>query len=335
MKPANVITKRRLRTTGPTVIDLFAGAGLLSLAFQQEGYKLIRAYELDANAAATYRQNIGDIVDACDLSDVAPSGSCDVVVAGPPCQGFSSLGKRKHDDPRNRLCQIIPLWAQQCGAKIAIVENVPAFLRSRAWKRMTDKFATLGYEVASWTLDASRFGVAQRRLRSFTVCSRVGLPSADDLREHTPTTVRDAFRNLPRFPCKRIQHFTRTPSAFAIKRMSRIPPGGDIRDLAQTAPNLVPPSWFRISSKVVDIWGRLDWDGVANTLRTGFLNPSRGRFLHPERNRPISFREAARLQGIPDSFTFVGKPEQISRQIGNGVPVSLGRAVAAWIRPLL
>ncbi len=288
MKTATIGPKRRARAAGPTVIDLFAGAGLLSLAFREEGYRLVRAYELDPNAAATYRQNLGDIVEAGDLADVTPEGSCDVVVAGPPCQGFSSLGQRKHNDPRNKLCQIIPRWADKCGARIAIVENVPAFLRSLAWERMADKFASLGYEVASWTLDASRYGVAQRRLRSFTICSRVGLPSSEELREHEPTTVRDAFRKLPRFPSPSIQHFTRTPSEFAINRISRIPPGGDIRDLAKTA-----------------------------------------------QNRPISFREAARLQGIPDSFTFVGLPEQMSRQIGNGVPVTLGRAVAAWIRPLL
>lgn len=335
MKTATATPKRRARAGGPTVIDLFAGAGFLSFAFRQEGYRLLRAYELDPVAAATYRQNLGDSLTEGDLANIEPEGRCDVIVAGPPCQGFSSLGQRKRDDPRNKLCQIIPRWADDCGARVAVIENVPAFLRSRAWKRMADKFRTLGYEVATWTLDASRFGVAQRRLRSFTICSRVGLPSSADLREHPPTTVRAAFRKLPRFPSPGIQHFTRQQSAFAMNRISRIPPGGDIRDLAESSPELVPPSWFRISTKVVDIWGRLDWNGVANTLRTGFLNPSRGRFLHPEQDRPISFREAARLQGIPDSFTFVGKPEQMSRQIGNGVPVTLGCAIAAWIRPLL
>lgn len=326
---------RRQRGAGPTVIDLFSGAGLFSLAFRHEGYRLEAAYEFDRVAAATYRLNFRDRVTVADLGALPPTGRCDVIAAGPPCQGFSSIGERREDDPRNLLCRVVPKWAAHCGAKVAVVENVAGFLQSHAWGLMAADFEKLGYEVKAWTLNARDFGVAQNRIRSFTICSRVGLPDLDVLRHSPARTVREAFADLPRYPAPEIQHFARTQSDYAMDRIRRIPPGGDIRDLVDTAPHLVPPSWYRTRGKVVDIWGRIPWNGVANTVRTGFLNPSRGRFLHPAEDRPITFREAARLQSLPDTFRFVGTPQQIARQIGNGVPFNLGRRVARAVKSLL
>lgn len=149
------------------------------------------------------------------------------------------------------------------------------------------------------------------------------------------STVREAFAGLPAFPRQEIQHFTLPRSEFALKRIRLVPEGGDIRDVARKARHLVPPSWFRTRGKIIDIWGRMRWDDTAPTIRTGFLNPSRGRFLHPEEDRPISFREAARLQMVPDDFQFEGKAEQIARQIGNGVSVGVGRCMARAVRALV
>lgn len=319
-------------SVGPRVIDLFSGAGLFGYGFHSEGYRLVAAYEADQIAAETHRLNLPGSVEITDLATLRPKGRCDVIIAGPPCQGFSSIGQRANNDPRNALCMVVPEWVRECRANVAVIENVPAFLDSAPWKRMRDEFARMNFDVATWTLNAREYGVAQNRVRSITICSRRDQPNLGAVPTSPGATVRDAFAGLPKFPHLPIQHFTRQQSVGALDRISRIPEGGDIRHLARTAPHLVPPSWFRTEGKVVDIWGRLRWDGVSNTLRTGFLNPSRGRFLHPSEDRPISFREAARLQGLPDGFAFAGLPEQISRQIGNGVPVGLGRAVARAVK---
>lgn len=114
--------------------------------------------------------------------------------------------------------------------------------------------------------------------------------------------------------------------------MELIPAGGDKRDILRRAPHLAPPSWHRTTCEVTDVWGRLDWDAPANTLRTCLLNPSKGRYIHPEQHRVISLREAARLHSIPDSWSFAGTPYQVARQIGNSVPPKLGAVVARACR---
>lgn len=327
----STLLKNETVNTAPQVIDLFSGAGLLGYAFHKEGYNLVAAYEADATAAETHRRNLPGKVVTCDLSLQKPEGTCDVIIAGPPCQGFSSIGKKSKNDPRNALCAIIPDWAKKTGASFVVIENVPSFLKSSAWLKMANKFKRMGFQIGTWKLNAKDYGVAQNRMRSFTICSKGELPDLYQIEKEDPVTVRQALRGLPRYPNYKTQHFAREQSPQSLERISLIPEGGDIRNLAQTAPELVPPSWFKTKGKVIDIWGRLSWNGVSNTLRTGFLHPSRGRFLHPTQNRPISFREAARIQGLPDDFIFCGKAGQLARQIGNGVPTGLGRAVAKHI----
>jgi DNA (cytosine-5)-methyltransferase 1 len=182
------------------------------------------------------------------------------------------------------------------------------------------------FKTTTWVLNARNFGVAQNRTRTFAIFSKRGIPLSP--LERAPTTVREAFSNLPSYPETSIQHFARTQSPQTMRMIRLVPEGGDVRDIAKVAPELIPASWFKTEGKIVDIWGRLLWNDVSNTLRTGFLHPSRGRFLHPSEDRPISFREGARLQSIPDDYQIFGLPEHISRQIGNGVPLNLGMAVA-------
>lgn len=318
----------------PKVIELFSGAGLFGYAFQREGFDLCAAYEYDRVAASTYARNLGNHVKVSDLLSLRPEGRADVLIAGPPCQGYSSLGRRDPDDPRNNLALVIPDWASAVGARIVVIENVALFLKSPVWNRIRRRFEKAGFQTHFWVLNAADFGAPQRRMRSFTVFSKIGRPSLEPLALGRRCTVREAFAGLPEFPRREIQHFALPRSEFALRRIRLIPEGGDIRDVARQARHLVPPSWFRTRGKIIDIWGRMRWDDLAPTIRTGFLNPSRGRFLHPEEDRPISFREAARLQMVPDSFGFDGTAEQIARQIGNGVPVGTGRAMAHAIGAL-
>ncbi len=332
---AKKLPRTRIKNTSPQVIELFSGAGLFGCAFQKEGFKLQAAYEWDRVAASTYARNLGNHVEVCDLTKKRPEGRADILIAGPPCQNFSSLGRRDPDDPRNNMALIVPDWALAVGAKIVVVENVALFLKSPIWERLKQRFEKAKYETFTWVLDAADFGAPQRRVRSFTVFSKVGAPPLDDFLRPERQTVRQAFADLPEFPCREIQHFTLPRSEFALKRIRLVPEGGDIRDVARAARHLVPPSWFRTKGKIIDIWGRMRWDDVSPTIRTGFLNPSCGRFLHPQEHRPISFREGARLQMVPDDFLFEGTAEQMARQIGNGVSLGVGSSMARAIAELM
>jgi len=286
-------------------------------------------------AAETYRRNVGDHIDVADLRRVRPEERCDVLVAGPPCQGFSTLGKRNPADPRNRLSLHVADWARELRPKVVVVENVAAFLRSTVWESLYRRLRRVGYEVKTFTLNALDFGVPQVRMRSFTIASRVGFCDIRPLRNRRELTVREAWRGLPAEPNGRRNHYAPEPSALARARMAVIPPGGDKRDIIRNAPKLTPPSWWTLCCEVTDVWGRIHLDRPSNTLRTAFQNPSKGRYIHPTQDRVISLREAARLQSIPDDWMFVGLPTQIARQIGNSVPPVLGRAVARSVRECL
>jgi DNA (cytosine-5)-methyltransferase 1 len=318
----------------PTVVDLFAGAGLFGHAFVSQGFRLTQAVERDAIAAQTHKENLGGILHVADIKAVEPTGKCDVLIAGPPCQGFSTLGKRLPDDPRNKLCLEVVRWAEVLHANMVVIENVAPFLDSPAAVELRRRLKRLGYEVEAIVLNALNFGVPQSRRRSFTFASRVGLPTlANETKNQT--TVRMAWKGLPTVTTGKNSHYSPTPSPMALQRMKLIPAGGDKRDILRVAPHLAPPSWHRTKAEVTDVWGRLIWDEPSNTLRTCLLNPSKGRYIHPAANRVMSLREAARLQSIPDDWQFIGMPYQVARQIGNSVPPKLGQMIARSIRTLV
>lgn len=319
-------------TVRPTVVDLFAGAGLFSHAFKREGFEVVHAIEQDRYAAATYAANLGAHVVLGDVTRHEPRGRCDVLIAGPPCQGFSTLGKRDRRDPRNRLSLQVVRWAEILKPRVIVIENVAAFLESRVWKLLARRLERLGYDVTAEVCDAVDFGVPQHRVRSATFASRVGpikLPRT--ARKHV--TVAEAWADLPTCPTGRGLDVYLPPTPLSLARMRVIPPGGNKRDVMQWAPHLVPPSWLaRTRNEMTDVFGRIVWDKPSNTIRTEFVNPSKGRYIHPDQHRGISLREAARLQSIPDGYTFAGRfAYVIARQIGNGVPPRLGRAIARQV----
>lgn len=121
-----------MRSSRPSVIELFAGAGLFSLAFKQVGFQITRAIEINQIAASTYQKNLGNHIEVADVTRVKPEGQCDVLIAGPPCQGFSTLGNRHANDPRNRLSFQVLKWVQVIRPKVVVIENVAVFLESLA-----------------------------------------------------------------------------------------------------------------------------------------------------------------------------------------------------------
>jgi DNA (cytosine-5)-methyltransferase 1 len=314
------------------VIDLFAGAGLFGGAFRSEGFDVVQAVERDLVAVRTHRANALETeLIASDITKVTPARSCDVLIAGPPCQGFSTLNRARCDDPRNRLGLEVVKWAKATRPSVVLIENVAPFLQSQVWEEIAYRLTRLGYVVEAKVLDAVDFGVAQYRRRSFTIASMVGIPKWPE-RTGRRQTVRQVWRDLAAKPNGVNHHVARTPSTLASSRMKLIPSGGDKRDVLRVAPELAPPSWHRTKCEVTDVWGRLEWDAPANTLRTCLLNASKGRYIHPEEDRVISIREAARLHSISDSYKLMGTPYQIARQIGNSVPPKLGRTIARVVR---
>lgn len=313
----------------PRTVDLFAGAGLFSTAFQESGASMVAAVEADKYASESYARNVGCHIRLGDVRSVDRSVRAEVLVAGPPCQGFSTLGPRDPRDARNRLCLAVADWAVTTRARVVVIENVPPFLHSAAWLAMRDALEALGFEIETWCLDAADHGVPQRRLRSFTIGSRIGLPQPPP--PSKPQAARVAFsgtrKNDP-------MHIWPEMSPLATARMDLLPPNGDKRDLLEARPDLCPPSWHRIGCQATDVWGRIDASAPANTIRTDFQNPSKGRYVHPSENRMISLREGARLQQIPEHWTMAGHRTAVTRQIGNGVPLGLGRAVARQILAL-
>lgn len=320
--------------SAPRVVDLFAGAGLLSYAFARSGFVLDRAVEMNAKAAATYRLNLGDEIECADVRRVRPVGRCDVLVAGPPCQGFSTLGKRDRLDPRNRLSMYVVRWAEVLQPKIIVIENVAAFLDAPIWTTLRRRLQRAGYEVSAAAYNAVDFGVAQLRMRSFTFATRVAMPVPKP-KSGPPQTVRDVWVGLTSEPDGLNHHYAPKPSELALERMRLIQPGGDKRDVLLRRPDLAPPSWRRPRNEITDVWGRMVWERPSNTLRTALQNPSKGRYIHPEQHRVISLREAARLHSIPDNWQFAGEPYPIAAQIGNSVPPLLGMAVARAVRKAL
>ncbi len=325
--PTNARSSSRRGGAMVSVGELFSGAGLFGQAFADQGAHLSFAIEMDPLAAASYAKNVGKHIELGRVEDLKPRSKVDVIVAGPPCQGFSTLGRRDPKDARNKLCLVIPQWAKAAGAEVVVVENVPPFLASSYWRKMAKDLERDGFEICTWTLDATEYGVPQRRVRSFTIASKRGLPGRPPATSDR-MVAKDAFaairRNDP-------MHIWPEGTELMAARMSALPLGGDRRDIARTAPELCPPSWHKIGCQATDVWGRINPNAPANTLRCDFQNPSKGRYIHPKQDRMISLREGARLQQIPDHWTFEGHRTAITRQIGNGVPLGLGRAVAAQV----
>lgn len=359
------------------LIDLFAGAGGMTLGFTQVfGNPFVPVWANDFNkyAAATYNLNFGshctygDIVSILeDESTVIPKA--DVVIGGPPCQGFSLLNKNRENDPRKQLWRPYLEIVRRSEAEVFVMENVPQLLGSLEHKQIEEEAKQLGFQLISVKLCAADYGVPQVRWRAFIVGCKFTDPAnyfpPDPTHAnferingngHTKTiplfgnniqpwvTVRDAIADLPEPEGISIRHvsppldlhFHRNPTPLSQERYRAIPQEGMNRfDLQRLAPELTPDCWIKKKQGGTDLFGRLWWDRPSFTIRTEFYKPEKGRYLHPVQHRPITHREAARLQSFPDSFRFTGSKIEIARQIGNAVPPQLAAHVAESIVKLL
>lgn len=333
------------KTNAPTVIELFAGCGGMALGFKQAGFKTILANEWDAAACETLKQNITDRVANCAIEEIERFPHADVVAGGPPCQGFSNLGERLPYDPRRQMWRHFMRAVEQAEPSVFVMENVPPLLKSQEFIEIKKIAENLGYKVATKVLNAADYGVPQTRKRAIVIGVRDGLPSHPDPTHFDPdrhnllthqlkpwVTVRDAIGDLPKKPTEENWHIGRNPTQMSLERYKSIPPGGNRFDLPK---RLTPDCWIRKTKGGTDLMGRLWWDRPSVTIRTEFYKPEKGRYLHPAEHRPITHREAARLQGFPDDFEFCGKRIEVGVQIGNAVPPPLGHALAKHVLKLL
>jgi DNA (cytosine-5)-methyltransferase 1 len=210
---------------------------------------------------------------------------------------------------------------------------VPELLKSTEFERLC-RHVRKTYDLDFNILNAARYGVPQARKRAIVVGSRIGratLPPATAERK----TVRDAIGDLSLRPDGRNWHLARNPQPVSLERYKTVPPGGNRFDLMQKRPDITPDCWKRKKTGSTDVFGRMLWDEPGPTIRTEFFKPEKGRYLHPKAHRPITIREAARLQTFPDSFTFIGSSVQVAKQIGNAVPVDLAERIAIQVRSML
>ena len=351
-------------------VDLFAGAGGLSLGLERNGFSVVLANELEVDFAETYKSNHpngkivqGDVAKmdfGKELTELGlVRGDVDVVSGGPPCQGFSSVGKKMFDDPRNQLFKQFLRCVEEVGPKAVFFENVSGFkkmYKGTLFNELIEALTNLGYKTKSAVLDAADYGLPQRRLRTIVVAWNVQgefhfpEPTHGIGRKAPVTTLEDALSDLPTLgvgevkkryasaPRNEFQRSMRTNGNVLTehnctkygrhmqKVLKLIPDGGSVMDLPE---KLRPKSYFK------NTYARLLAREPAPTMTRNFGTPSSSRCIHPHQNRALSTREGARLQGFPDDYLFCGGKGRKNLQIGNAVPPLLGEVVAREIVKLL
>jgi len=340
-------------------------------------FKPVWANDFNRYCVETYRANFGDHCVAGDIVDLLADPNtripaADVVIGGPPCQGFSLLNKNRNGDPRRHMWRPFLEVVRRCAARVFVIENVPQLLGTEEYAAIVKTAQDMGFKVASAKVCAADYGVPQTRIRAVILGSRVGDPALlfpPRKTHYNPNgngsvqaaldfngngnflawprkwrTVRDVIADLPAPNGTALRdeaapldlHFGRTPTPMSLKRYKAIPKEGMNRfDLQKRAPELTPACWIRKTSGGTDLFGRLWWDKPAVTIRTEFYKPEKGRYLHPRSHRPITHREAARFQSFPDSFVFKGTKIEIAKQIGNAVPPLLAARIADVVYVLL
>ena len=360
------------------VIDLFAGCGGLSLGFIKEGFTVEKAVEIDASIANTYKMNhpkvdvIVDDIRNIDNSGVFAPGDADVIIGGPPCQGFSMAGARIRrgfiDDPRNYLFKHYFNVVKTVHPKVFVMENVKGMLTMQGGKIFNEIIKIFSdpemldgqpYEIHYKVVKAVEFGVPQKRERLIILGSAVKGLDFDYLWEKTTqsiknnhpkyfdsVTVRDAIGNLGKATKDGIIN-NPEPATEYEKYLSCDEPV--LKNHKQTNHSKLAVERMKkinngenytsldeqINSVHSGSYGRLCWDEQAPTITTRFDTPAGGRFIHPVENRTLTPREAARIQSFPDDFVFYGNRTSICKQIGNAVPPKVSYFLAKLVKNIL
>lgn len=348
------------------VIDIFCGAGGLSYGFyKNDNFKLICANDIEKDMTETYKSNHRDVpVYNMDIKDFNLSiltkslgiteSDVDVIIGGPPCQAFSTVGKRLLDDPRGKLFQEFYRLVKEAKPKLFLFENVKGLLsmnKGDLLKHIISLFKEINYNVEYKVLNACDYGVPQARERVFIV----GTLDTKKFRFPDPThsengctltkkhiTLKEAISDLPHLetndskefylndPHHEYQNNLRDTNILTehcspknnpnlIKLMESLPDGGTPLDVPE---ELRPKSGFK------NTYCRLWWEKPCTTITRNFSTPSSSRCIHPRQARPLSAREALRIQSFPDSYILKGSQSSKKIQIGNAVPPLLSKHLA-------
>jgi DNA (cytosine-5)-methyltransferase 1 len=329
------------------LMDLFAGCGGMTRGFVDSGrFRPVFAVESDPDAAATYAANFGGAhIRGENIETVRDFPGVDVLIGGPPCQGFSPLNRSGIGFERRALWREYWKALRSSGARAFVMENVPQLLKSPEYAEF-QKLARKFFTVEGRILDAADYGVPQRRRRAIVIGIAQdsirwperthAAPNKLALEQQPWKTFREAVAGLSLLPDGRNWHAGRNPHPKSLLRYRAVPPDGGNRFQMQEnlekvgLGDLVLPCFRKKRSGTTDVFGRLWWDRPSVTIRTEFYKPEKGRYLHPSADRPITVREAARLMSLDDGFIL---PEDqsmtsIARQIGNAVPPVLARQIA-------
>ncbi len=385
--------------------SLFAGCGGMDLGFVQAGYRAVAAFDHSLSAVRNYNANIGAHAQQWDLSLgtlPSPLSKIDVVIAGSPCQGFSTAGKRELFDPRNGLLAEAVKISLSIRPRAIVLENVPGLLAGNHksyWDFACDLLRAGGYRTKTIFLKANDCGLPQSRKRVIVLAWREAVDWEPEITSIAPMSVSEAITGASKAPNHHPQKLAAHSSELLIAR--RIKPGQKLCDVrsgpasvhsweipevfgtttekerqlltqimrlrrqcrtritgdADPLPigllkkkiglgverevsRLVKKNFLRVLDAGIDLkrtfngkYRRLEAGGISFTVDTKFGDPRY--FLHPTQNRGFSVREAARIQGFPDTFEFSGSIADQYRMVGNAVPPPMGMAVAKALANLL
>lgn len=336
-----------------SVVDLFAGAGGLSLGFARAGFRALRAFDRDPAAVETYRRNLPGAAECADIRGDTECPAAAVIVGGPPCQGFSSAGLRRAGDPRNTLVAAFARIVARARPRAFVFENVEGFLtsrRGRAVRELLEPLVAAGYRIHLRKINAANYGVPQNRKRVLAIGglgfdpsfpepthSTRGAPGAHSVGAGLPPTgtVAGAIGDLPqpedKQPGQPPDHYG--SGGGRLRAIRALAPGQTMRSLPE---EYWHPSYRRRAYRRVK-------DGTPSERRggppTGLRRlrsdePSKAitggaiaEFVHPTDNRFLTLRECARIQTFPDSFEFRGARAERAALIGNAVPPMLAEAI--------
>jgi len=344
----------------PKVIDLFAGVGGLSLGFKMAGFDIVLANEFDESIAKSYKYNhpktevIVEDITKISHKDVFTKfkEKIEVVIGGPPCQGFSQKGQRKSiNDDRNYLFKQFVEVVKYVQPKYFVMENVPNLLTAEGGyfkEEIITLFESLGYKLSTGILNAADYGVPQNRRRAIII-GKLGLTAVPEPEKlNNKVTIWDAISDLSYLESgeglecdtyklsaesdyqrqmregsdKLFNHKATKHSDLALERLKMIPPNSGREVL---------PKEHLTKSIYSGTWSRMIKEDQSVTITTRFDTPSSGKFTHPYLHRAITVREAARIQSFPDTFRFLGTKGSQMKQVGNAVPPLLAKEIALTI----
>jgi len=360
------------------IIDLFAGVGGISSGFEKVGFEVVSANEYKEEIANTYIKNhpktkmiIEDITKVKSKDLLNGEKEIDVIVGGPPCQGFSMAGRRIRggegaflNDPRNELFKEFIRVVKEIKPKVFVMENVAAMLNIHGGAvkdEIIESFKKIGYETKVHVLLAAEYGVPQMRKRAVFIGNRIGIDPEKFFPEktHGPKstkpyiTIAETILDLPKVSAGAGAFESEYDSTKNISEYQKERRGKNKKlynhQATQHDPRIIEilknikegegrsslPKALQTKSVHSGAFGRLNRDKPAYTITTRFDTPSVGRVTHPSQHRALTPREAARIQSFDDDFIFYGSKSSIGIQIGNSVPPLLAKAIAKKIKKIL